>query len=122
MPVDSKALGRRIRAARKKASMTQGRLAEAVGISEVHISNMESGSGNPSLATLVDIANVLSVSADELLCDSVICCKPVFQKKILEVTADCDDYEIRILSHVLEETKTALRENGKLRRMPEKGK
>ena len=74
MPVNSKAMGRRIKAARKKASMTQARLAEEIGMSEVHISNMESGTGNPSLATLVDIANVLSVSTDELLCDSVICC------------------------------------------------
>ena len=109
---------RRIKAARKKASMTQARLAEEIGMSEVHISNMESGTGNPSLATLVDIANVLSVSTDELLCDSVICCKPVYEKEILETTADCDDYEIRILSYILKAAKMALRENGDLRRLP----
>ena len=87
-------------------------------MSEVHVSNMESGTGNPSLATLVDIANVLSVSTDELLCDSVICCKPVYEKEILETTADCDDYEIRILSYILKAAKMALRENGDLRRLP----
>lgn len=118
MPVNSKAMGRRIKVARKKASMTQARLAEEIGMSEVHISNMESGTGNPSLATLVDIANVLSVSTDELLCDSVICCKPVYEKEILETTADCDDYEIRILSYILKAAKMALRENGDLRRLP----
>ena len=118
MPVNSKAMGRRIKAARKKASMTQARLAEEIGMSEVHISNMESGTGNPSLATLVDIANVLSVSTDELLCDSVICCKPVYEKEILETTEDCDDYEIRILSYILKAAKMALRENGDLRRLP----
>ena len=75
MAVNSKAMGRRIKAARKKAAMTQARLAEEVGISEVHVSNLESGTGNPSLATLVDIANVLSVSTDELLCD------PYFRRK-----------------------------------------
>ena len=115
MAVNSKAMGRRIKAARKKAEMTQARLAEEVGISEVHVSNLESGTGNPSLATLVDIANVLSVSTDELLCDSVICCKPVFQKEILETTADCDDYEIRVLSYILKAAKIALRDNQDLK-------
>ena len=115
MAVNSKAMGRRIEAARKKAAMTQARLAEEVGISEVHVSNLESGTGNPSLATLVDIANVLSVSTDELLCDSVVCCKPVFQKEILETTADCDDYEIRVLSYILKAAKIALRDNQDLK-------
>ena len=113
MAVNSKAMGRRIKAARKKAAMTQARLAEEVGISEVHVSNLESGRGNPSLATLVDIANVLST--DELLCDSVVCCKPVFQKEILETTADCDDYEIRVLSYILKAAKIALRDNQDLK-------
>lgn len=115
MAVNSKAMGRRIKAARKKAAMTQARLAEEVGISEVHVSNLESGTGNPSLATLVDIANVLSVSTDELLCDSVVCCKPVFQKEIMETTADCDDYEIRVLSYILKAAKIALRDNQDLK-------
>ena len=114
--MNSKAMGRRIKAARKKAAMTQARLAEEVGISEVHVSNLESGTGNPSLATLVDIANVLSVSTDELLCDSVVCCKPVFQKEILETTADCDDYEIRVLSYILKAAKMALRDNQDLKK------
>ena len=59
-----------------------------------------------------------TVSTDELLCDSVICCKPVYEKEILETTADCDDYEIRILSYILKAAKMALRENGDLRRLP----
>ncbi len=120
MAVNSKAMGRRIKAARKKAEMTQARLAEEGGISEGHVSNLESGTGNPSLATLVDIANVLSVSTDELLCDSVICCKPVFQKEILETTADCDDYEIRVLSYILKAAKVALRDNQDLRNGPDR--
>ena len=120
MAVNSKAMGRRIKAARKKAAMTQARLAEEVGISEVHVSNLESGTGNPSLATLVDIANVLSVSTDELLCDSVACCKHVFQKEILETTEDCDDYEIRVLSYILKAAKIALRDNQDLKKTPER--
>ena len=118
MPVNSKAMGRRIKAARKKASMTQARLAEEIGMSEVHISNMESGTGNPSLATLVDIANVLSVSTDELLCDSVICCKPCMKRRSWKRPPTVTIMRFRILSYILKAAKMALRENGDLRRLP----
>lgn len=111
MAVDTKSMGRRIKSARLKASMTQERLAELVNLSVVHISNMESGSGNPSLNTLVNIANALAVSTDEILCDSVLHCKPAFQREIVETTADCDDYEIRVLTYMVKAAKAALRED-----------
>ena len=115
MAIDNKAMGRWIKAARQKAELTQEKLAEIVGISVVHVSNMESGTGNPSLSTLVNIANALSVSTDELLCDSVLCCKPVFQKEIVETVADCDDYEVRVLTYILKAAKTALRDSKELK-------
>lgn len=115
MAIDNKAMGRRIKTARQKAELTQEKLAEIVGISVVHVSNMESGTGNPSLSTLVNIANALSVSTDELLCDSVLCCKPVFQKEIVETVADCDDYEMRVLAYILKAAKAALRDSKELK-------
>ena len=115
MAIDNKAMGRRIKTARQKAELTQEKLAEIVGISVVHVSNMESGTGNPSLSTLVNIANALSVSTDELLCDSVLCCKPVFQKEIVETVADCDDYEMRVRAYILKAAKTALRDSKELK-------
>ncbi len=114
MAIDSKAMGRRIKEARKKANLTQEKLAEEIGLSAVHVSNMESGSGRPGLDSLVDMANAMRVSTDDLLCDSVLCCKPVFQKEIVETLADCDDYETRILAYVLKSTKMALREGREL--------
>lgn len=111
MVVDNRAMGRRIKSARQRASMSQERLAELVNLSAVHISNMESGSGNPSLNTLVNIANALSVSTDDILCDSILCAKPAFEKEILETTKDCDDYEIRVLSYMMKAAKAALRED-----------
>lgn len=111
MAVDSKALGRRIRAARLNARMSQEKLAELADVSTVHISNIESGNGNPSLAALVNIANVLAVSADELLCDSVLHCRPVLLKEIGEATADCSDYELRVLISILKASRAALKED-----------
>lgn len=119
MAIDGKAMGKRIKAARQKADLTQEKLAELVDVSVVHISNMESGTGNPSLNTLVNIANVLSVSTDELLCDSVVRCKPVFQKEMNESTADCDDYEVRVLTHIVKAAKAAIRDDKEFRKKME---
>ncbi len=111
MAVNIKAMGKRIKSARRRASMSQEHLAELVNLSTVHISNMESGSGTPSLNTLVNIANVLDVSTDDILCDSILCAKPAFEKEILETTKDCNDYEIRVLSYMIKAAKAALRED-----------
>ena len=116
MAIDAKAMGKRIKAARQKAGLTQEQLAEIIDVSVVHISNMESGTGNPSLNTLVNIANVLGVSTDELLCDSVVFCKPVFQKEMNENVADCNDFELRVLTYILKSAKAAIRDDQEFRK------
>ncbi|WP_345788359.1 helix-turn-helix transcriptional regulator [Desulfosporosinus metallidurans] len=51
--------------------MTQDQVAEITGLSNPHVSNVETGSTKPSLPTIIKIANALSVSVDELLCDNI---------------------------------------------------
>lgn len=111
MAIDHKAMGRRIKFARQKARMTQEKLAELLNVSIVHVSNIESGSGSPSLGMLVNIANTLAVSTDELLCDSVKCSGQVFRKELVEVVEDCDDYEIRVLVYILKAARAALKDD-----------
>lgn len=111
MAIDHKAMGRRIKFARQKARITQEKLAELLDVSIVHISNIESGSGAPSLGMLVNIANTLAVSTDELLCDSVKCTGSVFRKELVEVVEDCDDYEIRVLVYILKAARAALKDD-----------
>ena len=65
------AVGVRIREARKAQRMTQDKLAAVLGMSAPHISALERGVKPPSLETLIQIANVLEVSADMLLQDVV---------------------------------------------------
>ena len=60
----------------------------------------------------VALANVLSVSVDEFLCDSVIHSKEVFSHEVLE---DCDDYEVRILTDLLKAAKDTIRRDMKLK-------
>jgi transcriptional regulator with XRE-family HTH domain len=69
--MDQKAIGRRIKAARERKGLTQEELAEEVNLSPMHVSVIERGVKLPKLETLINIANVLDVSADVLLQDVV---------------------------------------------------
>lgn len=69
--MDQKAIGKRIKSAREKKGMTQEQLAERVNLSPMHISVIERGNKLPRLETLINIANILDVSADILLQDVV---------------------------------------------------
>ena len=69
--MDQKAIGKRIKTAREKKGMTQEQLAELVNLSPMHVSVIERGNKLPRLETLINIANILDVSADVLLQDVV---------------------------------------------------
>ncbi|MCR4614905.1 MAG: helix-turn-helix domain-containing protein [Clostridiales bacterium] len=69
--IDYEALGRKIKNARESLKITQEHLAEVVGLSSTHISNIETAHTRVSLPALVMIANELKVSMDELLTDSL---------------------------------------------------
>lgn len=67
--MDTKYIGRRIKAARERKGLTQEQLAELVDLSPMHISVLERGAKPPKLETLINIANALGVTADVLLQD-----------------------------------------------------
>ena len=69
--MNQKAIGRRIKTARERKRLTQEQLAELIDLSPMHVSVIERGVKPPKLETLVNIANVLDVSADNLLQDVV---------------------------------------------------
>ena len=69
--VDYQALGRRLKAKRRAMKLSQAELAKAVQISMSFYGNIERGNRVPSIDTLVALANVLNVSTDYLLAESV---------------------------------------------------
>ncbi len=69
--MENSTLGKRIRAAHKKAALTQDKLSEKLNISVVYMSELERGIKLPSLTLFVKIAEVLNVSTDELLRDEL---------------------------------------------------
>lgn len=62
-----KTLGERIRLKRLEKYITQRELAEKIGVTAVTISKYEIGEINPSVLTLMCIADILGVSTDCLL-------------------------------------------------------
>ena len=56
----------KIKEYRVKEDITQGELAEAVGVRRETITHLENGKYNPSLKLAFDIAKVLDASVEEL--------------------------------------------------------
>ena len=61
------AISDRIKFYRKKSNLTQGQLAELIGVSPQAISKWETGIGCPDLSVVVPLAIALRISTDELL-------------------------------------------------------
>lgn len=116
MELDYKAIGKRIKIARIRAELTQEKLAESVSVSPSHMSNIETGTTRVSLTTIVAIANALSVTVDDLLCDSVKKTRVQFEKDIAQALEDCNEYEIRIIADTVQALKEALRKDEHLRK------
>ena len=63
------ALGDRVRAVRARRGMTRREVAQAAGVSERHLANLEYGLGNVSVLVLRQVANALQCSLAELIGD-----------------------------------------------------
>lgn len=109
MDIDYKAIGIRIKIARIKREITQDQVASVTGLSNPHISNVETGNTKLSLPTLIKIANALLVSVDDLLCDNVIHSKAVFEKELSELLEDCTKNETCAILEIAKTTKAVLR-------------
>lgn len=60
-------LGSRVRAARKKAGLSQAALAEKCGIDRLYLGRIELGKQNPTVAVLMRIASEAGTDAATLL-------------------------------------------------------
>ncbi len=60
-------LGKALRSKRRINDLTQAELAELAGVSRINISQYEHNVKNPSLETLIALADILECSIDGLL-------------------------------------------------------
>ena len=110
MEIDYPAIGKRIRKYREDRRLTQENVSERAELTPAHYSHIERGHTKPSLPTLINIANALGVSIDDLLCDNLSKSTHVRVKDINELLADCSSVEIKALVDVLAAAKKALRD------------
>ena len=115
--LDYEKIGLRIRETRKARNWNQGELAQRAGLKNTaHISHIETGKKKPPVATIVCIANALSVSVDWLLCDNLVQAKHIFDERIALELEDCDPVELQAILEVVKATKKAIRKTRKTKK------
>lgn len=103
-------IGHRIRMIRRDLGMTQEVLAEKINVTPTHISRIETGTSSPSLQTLVDICNVLGVTIDDLMQDSLSVTGKRVDGRLDKLLADCTLAEknmiVKVINVLLQEIRS----------------
>ena len=100
MAVDYVKLGKRISWFRNKANYSQEFFCDKIGISRESLARIETSARSPSVETLVEIANSLGVSADDLLVDSLTHSVSTADSEIHKLLIDCNKTEEWTISNV----------------------
>lgn len=109
MELDYVSIGRRIKKYRIDLGLKQSQLAERSGVEPSNISHIERAATKVSLPTLVNIANALEVSLDEIVYDSLIKNEHISIKEINELLEDCEREELTALIQIIKTTKNIMR-------------
>lgn len=109
--IDYASIGQKVKMIRQSKGVSQEELAEAVGVGVTHISHLETGSGTVSLKVFLAIVNYLECSADELLCKEIVAARPIVDNWLVDLVADCDPTEIKIIADTVTTLKQTLRKN-----------
>lgn len=105
-------LGLRIKKYRIERHLTQEQLSEYINTVPSTISHIERGATKCSLPNLVKICNVLGISLDQAIGDSLTIIQPMMiDNDIFELLQDCSIQERKIIKEILQCTKSALRKN-----------
>ncbi len=112
MAIDYDKLGQRIGNLRSRKGLSQEELSEAITVSREHINRIESGKRGVTLDSLIDIANALGVSADDLLVDSLENSASTADSEIHRLLLDCTKEEEYILTQMTKALKAILSSQG----------
>ena len=109
MSVDYKDMGKRIREIRESKHMTQAALSELAGIEPSNLSHIERAATKVSLPTMMNIANTLEVSLDELVCGSLVKSEHIAVRQLNELLSDCTPDELQAVIEMVKVTKKIMR-------------
>ncbi len=107
--IDYNIIGKRIKELRAQKHLTQAVLAEMSGVEPSNISHIERAATKLSLPTLVNIANALEVTLDELVYDNLKKSAHISIALIDELLCDCTAAELKAIAEVIKTTKNVLR-------------
>lgn len=109
MAVDYISIGNRIKELRIAKGWTQAKLAEESDVEPSNISHIERAATKLSLPTMINIANALNVTLDEIAYGSLVKSSHISKKIINEILSDCSPEELKALAEVIKTTKLVLR-------------
>ncbi|MFO7612430.1 MAG: helix-turn-helix transcriptional regulator [Clostridia bacterium] len=98
-------LGKRIKEQRRKLDITQEKLSELCNLSPSYIGIIERGEKKVSVETLIKIANVLGVSADYLLGDSIDYSNEYYVDKARAYLNDMNEKEVKYIYEFISSTR-----------------
>ena len=96
--IEQKEIGKRIKTYRMQKTLGQTELAERLGISQTHMSNIEHGKVGMTVEVLVKLAKIFEVSLDELVLGK----KPKTENAAAGKGFKLDDYRLSDLVKALE--------------------
>ena len=109
MGIDYESLGGRIRKIRNDLGFTQEQLAEAIGSDRAVVAHIESGDRGCSLDFLVEIANALNASTDDILVDSLLHPHSNQDTDAHYLLLDCTQQETKIIIETMRSLREALK-------------
>lgn len=101
MEINYKELGERIAKRRKVLNLTQDDVAEATGLSNNHISNIENNHSIPSIETLLKICKALDITPDYFLLGIVRQANDSLLAQINQKIKLCDEKKLELVDHFI---------------------
>lgn len=114
MAINFELLGKRIKEVRGKKMLSQEELSELADVTAQYISYVETGRKKVSLEVLVNIADSLCVSVDQLLLGNQKAEISIYLVELTNLLEECTRYERRVVYEQIVSLVRSLKENRKL--------
>lgn len=98
---DKKFIGKTIQTIRKKANIKQSELAEKIGISEKHLSKIETGKNFPSLDNFLKMAEVLKFNLEDFGIQTKSDTNK-YRQNLLKIAYTSSDFEAKSYCEIIE--------------------
>lgn len=100
MALDYNIIGQRIKAARKKANMTQDTLSEKMGVSIAFLSRIERGSSQISLKRLSQLCGILGITEGEILNGVASTSNNYLSYELSQILKDCNPEQLKLIYNI----------------------